>query len=743
MPAKENTGSENGGFCVDTIDRSLLDNALCFLQQFYTLQHKPNYIIMKKTLFYWFIIGLLFPQSLFSQWQMAEGLEGGRITSMISIDSVLIGVCGRGGDYSGTKGIFAKSDNGKWEMSNSNNSVLFLKKAGKCAFASSSRSFDYGQTWEVVPNISSSIHTVDTVIFNYSSTNDELKRSFDYGDNFETVDLPVQYPMNRFFSGDSLLLWHCESWNYEHKLFYSDDFGTNWDSITTTGLFTDHTDYNFVQFNYLNNAFWVQLFSNEVPWAVYKLFVFNHAQEKWIDVTNNLPTRYWHNHLFEYHNNIFCSIETYPVFKFNDSDSSWSEFTNGSKTVNQFLEHKGELFCATEQGAFSLDTNGNWTSFNEGLHFRNITSIDTHNDDIFVTANSELFYSVDGGHTFTKQDNAWGTQIITTDTVFYMISPHEFNMSWDEGETWLGFSDNLETLYHNNLRQLSISENYYYVAALQGLYRSPTDTIAWGKLENGSTALNSLFTAVESIDSTVFARTRSWGSNALIYSNNNGQFFTDFGIGCNFSKLDQDYYLFKDSIYHSEDLGQSWKLIPSIEDYLVFCIGRDGDSLIVGGGGDWGDFEGPTIQMTTDLGENWTDIYDNLPEMQDMYDPIEQVKIINSRVFVGCPNSSLLYRDDLLTNTTEKQFSDDNHFVKVYPNPAKDRCCFEYSLKNPSEVIIRIYNQFGRKVKVLSECQVSGTHKVFWDVIDIPEGMYFFTVNHNYGWGSGKVLVLK
>ncbi|MCF8388599.1 MAG: hypothetical protein K9G47_12025, partial [Bacteroidales bacterium] len=335
---------------------------------------------MKKVFFILFLYGFLFPQFLFSQWQMAEGLEGGRITSMISIDSVLIGVCGKGGGYSGIKGVFA----------------------------------------------------------------------------------------------------------------------------------------------------------------------------------------------------------------------------DASKNVYQFLEHNGALFCATDQGAFSLDTNGNWTSFNEGLHQREITSIETFEDKIFVTASNELFRSEDGGLNFQKMDHAWGSQIITTDSVFYMIAPHEFKMSWDEGESWQEISDSLHVGIYQVLRYLDINQDYYYLASYQGLFRSVSDSVSWEMIPS----MDFNISIVKTIDSTVFAKGYAYPHFYLYYSNDYGETFIEHSDLCDFTKLDQVYYLFRDSILYSEDLGQSWKSFPFIEDREAFCIARQGDSLVMAGGIYYG-FDNPIIQLSEDMGENW------------------------------------------------------------------------------------------------------------------------------------------
>ncbi len=184
-------------------------------------------------------------------------------------------------------------------------------------------------------------------------------------------------------------------------------------------------------------------------------------------------------------------------------DSSWQVFDNNSKDINQFAVHNSKLYCATKQGVCLLDSLGNYRNFYQGYSHRNISSLTTLNDTIFITASNELFYSVDQGENFTRIENAWGKQFIPTDSVYYLITEHEFKISRDLGISWESHSDSIEHYLVQRINNLSIATNAYYLATKHGLFRSLTDTICWTKYGHGYIGPDYTIHRVEAINRTV------------------------------------------------------------------------------------------------------------------------------------------------------------------------------------------------------------------------------------------------
>lgn len=681
---------------------------------------------------------LFAPSISHAQWIMATGLEGGKLKSMVSVDTTLVAVCAE-------RGIFSKTDHGQWQPSFFANNYQKLTKADHCIFAYSSnygdyvlRSFDEGQTWENAYAFGNSwdLITIDTVVFFHLSQ--PIKRSFDYGTTSQTINFLTQIPIWNVLTDDSLLYMHGYDDDTTHRLYFSSDYGDNWDSLVTSGLF-DQPYADIQQMKYMNGQFWIVLRGMSAPYSESTLFRFNPGLNRWEETTYNLPRFAQHRDLINFEGEIYCSKDGYPVFKFNEADSSWSATTDGSKNVIQFLTHDDDLYCTTDQGAFSLDGFGDWTAYNAGLTFREITSIDVQDGKIYAAASNELFVSDDGGNHFTKNETGYGFQIITTDTAFYMIAPHEFRISRDQGLTWTSHSENLESILNPRLTHLSITPQYYYISSSSGFYRSPSDRISWSKLESYPLYSWVNSETVEAIQNTILVPDIFY-TEQLFFSDDYGQTFSIYDRYGRLAKNNETYYLFWDSVFYSPDLGQSWNDIPLDEPGLgIRCVDVKGDTMLFGGDNNFN----PRIKMTWNQGESWTDLLDNLPVFPNWnHTRINQIKIADGRILVGNPQFGLWYRDDILTSKNERtqpKALDILHF-KTYPNPATTSVIIEYNLPCDEFVLIKIYNSQGRKIAKIDGFRSKGMHHEVWSTGGLASGYYTFSLQTNDHTVSGKII---
>jgi len=84
-----------------------------------------------------------------------------------------------------------------------------------------------------------------------------------------------------------------------------------------------------------------------------------------------------------------------------------------------------------------------------------------------------------------------------------------------------------------------------------------------------------------------------------------------------------------------------------------------------------------------------------------------------------------------------------------YPNPFNPITEIKYSLPQPGNVEITVYNTLGEKVKtIISEFQKAGIHKVTWDATDmnnvkVGSGIYYYIVKTNNDRCVKKMLYLK
>ena len=84
-----------------------------------------------------------------------------------------------------------------------------------------------------------------------------------------------------------------------------------------------------------------------------------------------------------------------------------------------------------------------------------------------------------------------------------------------------------------------------------------------------------------------------------------------------------------------------------------------------------------------------------------------------------------------LTNISEIQNrSNQLSLIQNYPNPFNSSTSIRFSLPEPSDVAIEIYNILGQRVAVLFDgYQSSGSHSVNWNAADLSSGLYFARVS--------------
>lgn len=82
--------------------------------------------------------------------------------------------------------------------------------------------------------------------------------------------------------------------------------------------------------------------------------------------------------------------------------------------------------------------------------------------------------------------------------------------------------------------------------------------------------------------------------------------------------------------------------------------------------------------------------------------------------------------------------------IDNYPNPFNAATTIRYSLPEPSEVIIEIYDILGRKVEMLAEGEKqAGSHQVVWDAGVYSSGVYFYKITAGDFNRTRKMLLLK
>ena len=79
-----------------------------------------------------------------------------------------------------------------------------------------------------------------------------------------------------------------------------------------------------------------------------------------------------------------------------------------------------------------------------------------------------------------------------------------------------------------------------------------------------------------------------------------------------------------------------------------------------------------------------------------------------------------------------------------YPNPFNPTTTIAYSLAEPTQVSLKVYDMLGREVTTLvNEYRQAGEHKVEFNANGIPSGVYFYKINAGDVTETKKMTLLK
>lgn len=84
------------------------------------------------------------------------------------------------------------------------------------------------------------------------------------------------------------------------------------------------------------------------------------------------------------------------------------------------------------------------------------------------------------------------------------------------------------------------------------------------------------------------------------------------------------------------------------------------------------------------------------------------------------------------------------HLGQNYPNPFNSRTSIEYSLPEPGNVKLTIYNSVGQKVgELVNNFQKAGNYKIDWQAGDNPSGLYIYRLTSSNFSRTRKMLIIK
>ena len=91
-------------------------------------------------------------------------------------------------------------------------------------------------------------------------------------------------------------------------------------------------------------------------------------------------------------------------------------------------------------------------------------------------------------------------------------------------------------------------------------------------------------------------------------------------------------------------------------------------------------------------------------------------------------------------------FEKDKKFAlcQNYPNPFSTSTSIKYSLKEPCQVYLSIYNLDGQEIKTLvNKYQAAGEHEINWQAKGLSGGFYFYRMQAGEFFETRKLILQK
>ena len=228
----------------------------------------------------------------------------------------------------------------------------------------------------------------------------------------------------------------------QNGLYYSDDFGDNWQKVVDAALGND--------------------------------------------TINNL----------EKHDNLLYAFTNRSVFTSSTSGSSWQKMTNppNDTTVTSFMFYNDKTIATSGLG-FLVYNNSQWSYLGNGLKTKMINAFAQHNGTIYAGTNGNLYKSIDKGNTWSALTNGIEKQYINTfafkgDTILVGTYNHLLK-STDNGITWI---DSVSSIFHKRyISNIFVHNSRIIVSREDSIFISYDNAESWDTVKTWTSKKRSLY----------------------------------------------------------------------------------------------------------------------------------------------------------------------------------------------------------------------------------------------------------
>lgn len=373
------------------------------------------------------------------------------------------------------------------------------------------------------------------------------------------------------------------------------------------------------------------------------------------------------------------------------ASAQWVQ-TNGldSSYVAALAVSGDTIFAEVQGGVFLTADNGtSWTPvvFTAGL----VNAFAVSGSNIFVAASTcclggiSVFLSTDNGASWTPVNNGLPTSLnpITSlaaigSIVFAAYFTKGVFLTTNNGASWTAANSGLEGVPVN---AFAVSGSNIFAGTVSGVFLSANNGTSWTAVNSGLPANTIVLTLAMSGGRNIFAGTYGGG---IFLSTNNGTRWTAVNAG-----------------------------LPANDS--INCLAVSGSNI----------FAGPNsggVFLSTNNGASWTAVNSGFP----VNIKVNSLVVSGSNIFAG--TGSGVWRrplSEMLGVINQKPLRSMLNFNIRSPRYANSNATTEFSLPQPDQVTVKIYNLSGHEIATLVNKNLgSGTHSVTWNTRNVAAGCY-------------------
>lgn len=417
---------------------------------------------------------------------------------------------------------------------------------------------------------------------------------------------------------------------------------------------------------------------------------------------------------------IYVQTGFHELWRSNDSGTTWQQLSEqgiNATSVNnvQVDDQSGRILTTVNfKGVFSSDDNGQqWT--NRGLatpHIYDITAGDAEGEYFATPYESGLYHTTDFGANWSYIDNIdpeneyVDTYLIdihydAVSQILYVLSPvFDIYFSKDKGASWQAMNVPFESNIDPPITGITVT-------ASGDLYAIIRNDILAG--EHGVFRTSDLGQTWEKIDQESIPYP-SWGNN-YFFTDSTGRFWLTEAR----------------SLYVSSDEGVTWQLAAEAPNEIFAVEETPDGSMWIG--------HGTGLLRSTDNDQSWQS------ELTQLDNPCVLSLAWNpftGELLAGLHQGGLYI--GAIEGVERVAIEEDPDLkprkinLSSYPNPLREAATFSFTLPEPADVRLTLYDALGREVMGLLNQQLgSGQHQVDVDLGQLSPGLYFYRLETPFG----------